>query len=95
MYGEGEALTARLDEVVLHELLHNELRQFGEDPTHKGEAWARRCQEISDRLGLTVHIERPRSIRRDGRVTTGSRPAACPMTSWRAGRRTCWPMGRR
>ena len=92
MYGEGEALTARLDEVVLHELLHNELRQFGEDPPHKGEAWARRCQEMSDRLGLTVHIEPPRSIRRD---EPARRPAACPMTSWRAGRRTYWPMARR
>jgi hypothetical protein len=75
-FGTDDALLAKADGVVLHELLHNELKQFGEDPKHKGAPWARRCQELSTRLGLSVRIERPRSIRTGGRVTTGT-PAGC------------------
>jgi hypothetical protein len=62
--------TDEVDEAVLHELVHNELMQFGEDPAHRSEAWARRCRELSDRLGIAVRIERPRSVRSDGKVTT-------------------------
>src|SRR5690349_591421 len=56
---DGDGLRDEVDATVLHELLHNELRQFGEDPAHKGEPWARRCRELSDRLGLSAKIERP------------------------------------
>lgn len=73
------------DEVVLHELLHNELKQFNEDPKHKSVAWARRCQEMSDRLGLAVRIERPRSRRIGGRVTTAVPDGCLPyqeLVSW-------------
>jgi hypothetical protein len=76
MYGDGSALLEQADETVLHELLHNELRQFSEDISHKGAPWARRCQELSTRLGVVVRIERPRSIRRNGRITTGT-PDGC------------------
>jgi hypothetical protein len=74
---------------VLHELLHNELTQFGEDPAHKGRPWARRCAEISALLGLDVRIERVRSVRLGpGRVTTGT-PAGClPYEELRR-----WPAG--
>jgi hypothetical protein len=65
-----------IDEVVLHELLHNELMQFGEPPQHKSAAWARRCQELSTRLGLDVRIERPRSRRIGGKITTAT-PDGC------------------
>src|SRR3954454_12235352 len=67
-YG-GERLPEEVDRTVLHELLHNELRQFGENAAHKGEPWARRCRELSVRLGIDARIERPRSIRIDGKVT--------------------------
>jgi hypothetical protein len=60
-----ERFDEEVDETVLHELLHNELRQFGENPKHEGEPWARRCQELSDRLGLDVKIEPRRSFRPD------------------------------
>jgi hypothetical protein len=53
----------QIDQVVLHELVHSERRYFGEDPRHKSAAWARRCQELSDRLGLVATIKRPRSMR--------------------------------
>ena len=75
-YGGGEQQMRKVDEVTLHELLHNELMQFGLDPKHKGEPWAARCQEMSRRLGLNVQIQRPRSIRTNGHVTTGT-PAGC------------------
>jgi hypothetical protein len=65
----GKELILKLDETLLHEALHNELMHFGEDPHHKSRAWARRCQELSTRLGVSVRIEHPRS-RRIGRVTT-------------------------
>jgi hypothetical protein len=80
-----ERFAEEVDETVLHELLHNELHQFGENPKHKGAPWARRCQELSTRLGLPVQIERPRSIRTGGRVTTGT-PVGClsydALTRW-------------
>ncbi len=76
MFSRHGALHDRVDEVVLHELLHNELMQFGEDAKHKGEPWARRCRELSSRLGLQVRIERPRSIRNGKTVSTGT-PAGC------------------
>jgi hypothetical protein len=75
-FGSGAALLDRADATVLHELLHNELRQFGQNPAHKGEPWAQRCQELSGRLGIEVRIERPRSIRVAGKITTGT-PAGC------------------
>jgi hypothetical protein len=81
-----ERFAEEVDETVLHELLHNELSQFGEDPKHKGKPWARRCQELSGRLGISVRIERPRSIRTGGRITTGT-PVGC--LSYDALRR--WP----
>jgi hypothetical protein len=84
-FGSGAALLDRADATVLHELLHNELRQFGQNPAHKGEPWAQRCQELSTRLGIAVRIERPRSIRAAGKVTTGT-PAGClsyaDLTRW-------------
>jgi hypothetical protein len=75
-YGGGERQMRKVDEVTLHELLHNELMQCGLDPKHKGEPWAVRCQELSCRLGLNVQIQRPRSVRLNGRVTTAT-PAGC------------------
>ena len=74
-YG-SERFQDDVDETVLHELLHNELRQFGQNPKHRGEPWAQRCQELSTRLGIVVRIERPRSIRVVGKVTTGT-PTGC------------------
>ena len=87
-YG-GAGLPEEVEETVLHELLHNELQQFGEDPAHKGRPWARRCAEISALLGLDVRIERVRSVRLGpGRVTTGT-PAGClPYEELRR-----WPAG--
>jgi hypothetical protein len=83
-YG-AEQFAEEVDKTVLHELLHNELSQFGEDLKHKGKPWARRCQELSNRLGIEVRIERPRSIRTGGRVTTGT-PTGClsydALTRW-------------
>jgi hypothetical protein len=77
-HGSGAALLESADTSVLHELLHNELRQFGEDMAHKGEPWARRCQELSDRLGIEVRIERPRSTRDGKRITTATPPGCLP-----------------
>jgi hypothetical protein len=76
MYGGGERQLRKVDEVTLHELLHNELLQAGHDIRHRGEPWAARCQEMSRRLGLDVQIQRPRSIRTNSHVTTGT-PAGC------------------
>src|SRR4051794_34167350 len=59
-----------VDETVLHELVHDELLQFGEDPRHKSAAWARRWQELYDRLGIEARIERPSSVHVDAQVTT-------------------------
>jgi hypothetical protein len=75
-FGTGEARLRRIDETVLHEALHEELHQFGQNPKHDGEPWAQRCQEMSTHLGLTVTIERPRSRRINGRVTTAT-PDGC------------------
>jgi hypothetical protein len=75
-FARGEALRDRVDKTVLHELNHNERIQCGESPKHRDEPWARRCLEMSDRLGIKVRIERPRSIRVNGRVTTGT-PDGC------------------
>ena len=88
---DGQDFDETVDETVLHELLHNELRQFGEDPKHKGEAWARRCRELSERLGVGVRIERPRSVRvvdsnGDKKVTTRT-PEGCLSYAELA----CWP----
>ena len=83
-FGSGQRLLAKADGTVLHELLHNELVQFGQNPKHEGEAWARRCQELSDRLGLQVKIEARRSFRpalpngRKGPPTKGCRPGFLP-----------------
>jgi hypothetical protein len=77
-YGADPACLEQIDQVVLHELVHCELRYFGEDPYHKSAAWARRCQELSDRLGLVVRIERPRSIRKGTTVTTATPPGCLP-----------------
>lgn len=88
MYGDGGALLEQVDEIVLHELLHVELVQFDEDMKHKGSPWARRCQELSTRLDIPVRIERPRSLRRDGQVTTGT-PKGC--LSYRE--LAIWPQG--
>lgn len=85
---DGQDFDETVDATVLHELLHNELRQFGEDPKHKGEPWARRCRELSERLGVGVRIERPRSVRVGGRVTTGT-PPGCLSRTELAG----WPHG--
>ena len=76
MYGDGERQQCKVDEVTLHELLHNELLQAGLDPKHKGEPWAARCQELSRRLRLNVLIQRPRSVRLNGHVTTAT-PEGC------------------
>src|SRR4051794_6045073 len=70
-----------VDETVLHELLHNELRQFGERTKHDGGPWARRCQELSTALDVQVRIERVRSVRppREPGATRKSNPTkACP-----------------
>lgn len=67
---------AAIEATVLHELLHNELRQHEESLHHRDEPWARRCQELSAVLGLGVKIERPRSRRIEGRVTTET-PDGC------------------
>ena len=75
-YGGGERQMRKVDEVTLHELLHNELMQFELDPKHKSDPWAKRCQEMSRRLGLDVQIQRPRSVRHNGRVTTAT-PVGC------------------
>jgi hypothetical protein len=73
--GEGEFLyTYR----KTGELVHTELRHFGEDPRHESAAWARRCQELSDRLGLAVQIKRPRSVRRGTTVTTATQSGCLP-----------------
>jgi hypothetical protein len=83
-FGSGQRLLAKADGTVLHELLHNELVQFGENPKHEGEPWARRCQELSDRLGLQVKIEARRSFRPDlpsgrkGSPTKGCRAGFLP-----------------
>jgi hypothetical protein len=88
LYYEDDGFDETVDATVLHELLHNELTQFGENPKHKGEPWARRCRELSARLGVAVRIERPRSIRAGGRVTTGT-PPGCLSHAELAG----WPHG--
>src|SRR4051794_40867555 len=75
-YYGGDRLRDEVDAAVLHELLHNELAQFGENTAHKGEPWASRCQDLTDRLGIEVRIERARSIRAGGAVTTGC-PKGC------------------
>src|SRR3954451_13077133 len=64
-FWDNVRLRDEVEETVLHELLHNELKQFGEDPKHKGRPWARRCQELSERLGIEVRIEHARNIRPD------------------------------
>jgi hypothetical protein len=84
----ADGLLDKIDEVALHELLHNELRQFREKPEHKSAAWARRCQELSDRLDFAVKITRPRSIRRNGKVTTGVPPGYLPYPDL-----VRWPTG--
>jgi hypothetical protein len=65
-----------IDATTLHELLHAELWWAGRASGHKGAPWAERCQEISAKLGINVRIERPRSARRDGRITTAT-PFGC------------------
>jgi hypothetical protein len=77
-FGSGAALLDRADATVLHELLHNELVQFDQNPGHKGEPWARRCQELSTRLGIEVRIERPRSRRFGSGITTDTPPGCLP-----------------
>jgi hypothetical protein len=92
LYYEGDDFDETVDETVLHELLHNELRQFDENPAHKSFAWARRCRELSERLGVALRIERPRSVRvadvnGDKKVTTRT-PEGClsyaKLASWPA-----------
>ena len=90
-YYAAEDFDETVDETVLHELLHNELTQFGEDPKHKSQAWARRCRELSERLGVGVRIERPRSVRvvdlnGNKKVTTRT-PEGCLSYVKLA----CWP----
>jgi hypothetical protein len=87
-FGTGTALLERADETVLHELLHNELAQRGQDPKHRGEPWAQRCQELSDRLGLAARIERPRSVRLDGKVITVTPDGCLPYAELAR-----WPHG--
>jgi len=87
-FGTGMALLERVDETVLHELLHNELAQRGQDPKHRGEPWAQRCQELSDRLGLAAKIERPRSVRLDGKVVTITPDGCLPYAELAR-----WPLG--
>ena len=89
-YGDQD-FDETVDVTVLHELLHNELTQFGENPKHKSEAWARRCRELSERLGVTMRIERPRSVRvvdvnRDRKVTTRTPEGCLPYAKL-----ACWP----
>ena len=89
-YYAAEDFDETVDATVLHELLHNELTQFGENPKHKGEPWARRCRELSARLGVAVRIERPRSVRlpsEEGRVTTRTPPGCLPQADL-----ACWPL---
>jgi hypothetical protein len=103
-FGSGQRLLAKADGTVLHELLHNELVQFGENPKHEGAAWARRCQELSDRLGLQVKIEARRSFRPDlpsgrkGSPTKGCRPGFLPydeLARWPANLFQSGPRARR
>ncbi len=90
-YYAAEDFDETVDATVLHELLHNELTQFGENSAHKSEAWARRCRELSERLGVTVRIERPRSVRvvdvnGDRKVTTRTPEGCLPYAKL-----ACWP----
>ncbi|MFL5337260.1 MAG: hypothetical protein ACJ8H8_29820 [Geminicoccaceae bacterium] len=71
----------KTDETVLHEMLHNELKQHGEDPAHDGGDWPRRCQELSTQLGVQARIERVRSIRpprAPGASRKGNPKKGCP-----------------
>jgi len=80
-YRRGEQQMRKVDEVTMHELLHNELMQFGLDPKHKGEPWAARCQEIKPSAGaqradpapaLNPH-QRPRDHQNTRRLSAGFR----------------------
>ncbi len=75
-HGSGDEQRDSIDVSTVHELLHEELHQFDRYAKHNGEPWAERCQEMSNRLGFTIRIERPRSRRIDGKVTTAT-PEGC------------------
>jgi hypothetical protein len=83
-FGTGMALLERVDETVLHELLHNELAQRGQDPRHCGEPWAQRGQDRAAafrprwrRPGHHRHTRRLPALRR-------ARPLAARADGWGA-----------